>query len=158
MQNYAKVVDGTVYQHIESETQPGSELGNWIPCSSQVAPGWTYDGTTFSAPVVPPPPPDPCQWLIDIGPFTDRFGASKSAIDFSTDPVVMAFDKDLSRRKWIDLQDARVAAVLTYLTGTPVAGMGTLATPLITGAQKTAILTTPVTLAENLALRRLYFQ
>jgi hypothetical protein len=106
---------------------------------------------------VPVPTADPVTWLIDIGPFTDRFSTSKTAVDFSTDPVVMAFDKDLGRRKWIDLKDPRVAAVLSYLTGATVPGMGTLATPLLTGAQMTAILTTPVSAAENLALRKLYF-
>lgn len=139
----------------------------WTAVVAMAAPdvcgvGWTWNGgTSFTAPVQPVPPapaPDPAQWLIDIGPFTDRFGAAKTAIDFSTDPVVMAFYKDLSRRKWIDLQDARVAAVLTYLTGVAVPGLGTLATPLLTAAQKTAILTTPIAPAENLALRKLYFR
>ncbi len=155
MQRYAQLSGNTVAFTTESLTQPDSAHGVWVACPAWVGPGCTTsDNVTFLPPATPI---DPCAWLIDIGPFTDRFGASKTAIDFSTDPVIMAFDKDLSRRKWIDLQDPRVAAVLTYLTGATVAGLGTLATPLITGAQKTAILTAPVATAENLALRRAYF-
>jgi len=52
MQNYAKVVDGTVYQHIESATQPDPSLGNWVPCGPEVGPDWTTtDNITFTAPV-----------------------------------------------------------------------------------------------------------
>lgn len=52
MQTYAKIVDGTVYQHIESANQPDASHGNWIACPAWVGPGCTYDGTTFTVPVI----------------------------------------------------------------------------------------------------------
>ena len=91
---------------------------------------------------------DPCQWLIDIGQFFDRFGAAKMAVLTSTDSGVKAILQDIQVRKWIDLQRADVISSLAYV-GSVV--------PSVTGPLQTAILTTPVTAAENLALRRLYF-
>lgn len=94
------------------------------------------------------PTVDPCQWLIDIGPFFDRFGAAKMAVLTSTDSGVKAILQDIQVRKWIDLQRADVASSLAYV-GSVV--------PSVTGPLQTAILTTPVAASENLALRRLYF-
>lgn len=124
--------------------------------------GWitTDGGLTFVPPPEPEPQPtpvDPALWLIDIGPFTDRFGAKKLLVDMSTDPFVMAFDKDLGRRKWIDLQRADVAMALNYLAGHTIPGVGTIAAAILTDAEVTTILTTPVAASENLALRKLYF-
>ena len=95
-----------------------------------------------------PPPTDPCQWLIDIGPFFDRFGAAKMAVLTSTDAAVKAVLQDIQVRKWIDLQRADVATSLAYV-GSVV--------PAVTTTLQTAILTTPVAESENLALRKLYF-
>ena len=91
---------------------------------------------------------DPTAWFIDIGPFYDRFGAAKMAVLTSTDVGVKAIMTDVQIRKWIDLQRADVASSLAYI-GSVVAAL----TPAI----QTAILTTPVTAEENLALRKLYF-
>lgn len=104
----------------------------------------------FELPPAPPPAPvaDPCQYLIDIGPFYDRFGAVKMAVLTSADAGVKAIMSDVSVRKWIDLQRADVASSLAYI-GSVV--------PALTGALQTAILTTPVTADENRALRKLYF-
>ena len=88
------------------------------------------------------------QWFIDVGPFYDRFGATKMAVLTSTDAGVKAIMADVQIRKWIDLQRADVASSLAYI-GSVVAAL----TPAI----QTAILTTPVTAEENLALRKLYF-
>ena len=91
---------------------------------------------------------DPCLWLMDIGPFYDRFGPAKMAVLTSVDVGVKAILSDVSIRKWIDLQRADVASSLAYI-GTKV--------PALTGALQTAILTTPVVAEENRALRKLYF-
>ena len=91
---------------------------------------------------------DPCLWLMDIGPFYDRFGPAKMAVLTSVDVGVKAILSDVSIRKWIDLQRADVASSLAYI-GTKV--------PSLTGALQTAILTTPVVAEENRALRKLYF-
>jgi len=87
-------------------------------------------------------------WLIDIGPFYDRFGSTKIAVLTSTDPILRAILQDLNIRKWVDLKRVDVAEALAY-TGSVV---GAVTNELIT-----SILTTPVTINENAALRKLYF-
>lgn len=88
------------------------------------------------------------KWLIDIGPFYDRFGATKIAVLSCTDATVKAIISDLSIRKWIDLKRADVASALAYVHSV---------VPSLTTEIVTAILTAPVTDVENLALRKLYF-
>lgn len=138
------------------------------PVVGQPYPNWTgyeWKPMTYVAPPAPEPVPEPpappepeWAWYIDHGPFTDRLGgAATVTIDTSTAPGFVAIRADFARRKWIDLKDPRVAATVGYLAGQPLPGLGTLATPLLTAAQAAAVLTTPVTLAENLALRKLYF-
>jgi hypothetical protein len=122
---------------------------NWVQ-NDEAGPGWAYADGVFTAPVpfVPPAMVDPCEWLIDIGPFFDRFGATKMAVLTSADAGVKAIMQDVQVRKWIDLKRADVASSLAYI-GSVV--------PSVTAALRTAILTTPVTTEENLALRKLYF-
>ena len=98
--------------------------------------------------VAAPAPVNPCEWLLDLGPFYDRFGAAKMAVLTSADVGVQAILKDVTIRKWIDLQNPEVAQSLAYI-GTKVAA--------VTPALQAAILTTPVNSIENLALRKLYF-
>ena len=123
--------------------------------------GKRYERATgsFVSPAAPGPAPEPAwAWLMDIGPFVDRFGAERYAVEQSTDPFVVSFRHDVdTRRKWIDLRDQRVAAALYYLAGQPLPGVGTIAAPILTSTEVATILTTPVALAENLALRKLYF-
>lgn len=99
-------------------------------------------------PVHEPAPVNPTEWLIDIGPFFDRFGAAKMAVLTSADVGVKAVLADTQVRKWIDLQRPDVAQSVAYI-GTVVAA--------VTPALQTAILTTPVSLGENLALRKQFF-
>lgn len=113
--------------------------------------GASYVDGVFTAPVQPapePPPPDPCEWLINVGPFYDRFGATKMAVLTSTDAGVKAILQDVSVRMWIDLQRADVASALAYI--------GSIV-PAVDSTLQTAILTTPVTLEENRALRKQFF-
>ena len=109
--------------------------------------GATYDPQT-SIFTPPPPPVDPCERLIDIGPFYDRFGAAKMAVLTSADAGVKAILSDVSIRKWIDLGRPDVATSLAYI-GSKV--------PTVDAALQAAILTTPVAHEENLALRKLFF-
>lgn len=95
-----------------------------------------------------PPPPDPAEWLIDIGPFFDRFGAAKMAVLTSADAGVKAILADTQVRKWIDLTRQDVAQSVTYISSV---------VPALTPELQSAILNTPVSASENLALRRLYF-
>lgn len=100
-------------------------------------------------PAQPPEPlPDPCEWLIDLGPFYDRFGTAKMAVLTSADAGVKAIIADLNIRKWVDLQRADVASGLAYV-GSKV--------PSVDAALQSAILTTPVSAEDNRALRKLYF-
>lgn len=96
----------------------------------------------------PASPVDPAQWLIDVGPFFDRFGAAKLQVLASADATVRALVTDLQVRKWIDLQRPDVALGIDLLTTKSVG---------VTAALKDSILTTPVAAAENLALRKTYF-
>lgn len=108
-----------------------------------------YPGAWRVVPDTPAPAPvNQTEWLIDIGPFFDRFGAAKIAVLTSTDPGVKAILADTQVRKWVDLKRPDVGQGVAYI-GTVVAA--------VTPALQTAILTTPVTPEENLALRKLYF-
>ena len=93
-------------------------------------------------------PAQPWEWLIDIGPFFDRFGTAKMAVLTSADPGVQAIIKDVQIRKWLDLKLPELALSVAYV-GTKV--------PAVTAKLQNAILNTPVAEAENLALRKLYF-
>ena len=97
---------------------------------------------------VEPEAVNPVEWLIDIGPFFDRFGAAKIAVLTSTDPGVQAILKDTQVRKWLDLKLPELVQSVTYV-GAKV--------PAVTTELQDTILNTPVALAENLALRKLYF-
>ena len=135
------------WEHIERIDTPAERaLG--------VGMGWGWDGTNFVAPA-PPPAPEiapaaapPWEWLIDIGPFFDRFGAAKMAVLTSADPGVQAILKDTQIRKWLDLKLPEVAQSVAYV-GTKV--------PAVTAELQAAILNAPVAPDENLALRKLYF-
>ena len=126
---------------------------SWVDITSmdpQPGIGWPYDGTFHepAQPTLPEPVNDPCEWLIDIGPFFDRFGANKMAVLMCTDPAVKAILSDIQVRKWIDLQRTDVASSLAYV-GSVI--------PAITPTIQNTILTTPVAYEENRALRKLFF-
>ena len=93
-------------------------------------------------------PAQPWEWLIDIGPFFDRFGTAKIAVLTSADPGVQAILKDTQIRKWLDLKLPEVAQSVAYV-GSKV--------PAVTAELQDAILNTPVAPDGNLALRKLYF-
>lgn len=100
-----------------------------------------------NAGVQPVPVADPTEWLIDIGSLFDRFGSAKMAILASPDANVQAFIKDLTVRKWGDLQSPEM-----------IGGVGALKQMgFIDDDLESAILTNPVLPDENLALRKTYF-
>ena len=96
----------------------------------------------------PPVVVDPCEWLIDKGPFFDRFGAAKMTVLTSNDAVIKAILLDIGARHWIDLKRPDVATSLAYV-GSVV--------PAVDASMQAAILNTPVAPVDNLALRKLYF-
>ena len=101
-----------------------------------------------SAPIERAAPPNPTEWLIDIGPFFDRFGAAKMAVLTSADAGVKAILADTQVRKWIDLKRPDVVQSILYLSSV---------IPSITEELRDNILNTPVSEEENSALRKLYF-
>lgn len=162
MDRYAQIVNGVVANIIESPVNPEGVNGNWVLCEGEgVGLDWRYDPETktFSPPSDPDAPAEPeWAWYIDPGPFTDRLGSAAAfAVDVSTAPPLVAIRSDFARRKWIDLKDPRVRQTVQYLAGTPHPVLDTIAAPLLTPEQATAVLDTPVAPAENLALRKLYF-
>ena len=100
------------------------------------------------APAHGEPEPKPWEWLIDVGPFFDRFGPAKMAVLTSSDVGVQAILKDTQVRKWLDLKLPEIAQSISYI-GTKI--------PAVTTELQSAILNTPVGVEENLALRKLYF-
>lgn len=127
-------IDGLHSEHIgklydaEASAAAGSPVFVDAPAQPQPAPAW--------------------EWLIDIGPFFDRFGAAKMAVLTSADAGVQAILKDTQVRKWIDLKLPEVASAVAYL-GTKV--------PQVTPELQDQILNMQPTSSENLALRKLYF-
>lgn len=132
-------------------TYPGATHVFTTDDTIDVAAGYTVDGANYIAPPAVPyvAPVDPCEWLIDIGPFFDRFGATKTAILTSTDVGIKAIVQDTVIRKWIDLQRADVISALAYI-GSQI--------PAVDTTLQSAILTTPVAEEENMALRKTYFR
>ena len=58
MATYAVILDNTVTNVIVADTQADAELATGATCveytdSNPAGIGWTWDGTTFTAPVIP---------------------------------------------------------------------------------------------------------
>jgi hypothetical protein len=102
----------------------------------------------------PAPQADPFQWFIDNAPFTDRLEPYKFQIDTHADPFIQYFNRDLNRRKYVDLKDPRVATSLNYMAGHTIPGIGTIAAPIFNDAFVAGVLNTPVILKENEWLRK----
>ena len=147
MTRYATLSDNIVSNIIEADADFAAAVGAVLCPTGRI--GDLYANGTFVTPEPPPAPPSPTDWLIDVGPFFDRFAGAKMALLTSANATVQALVKDLQVRKWIDLQRADVASGIDALIALGVPGMTT--------ALKTAVLTTPVTAEENFALRKVYF-
>ena len=161
MTTFALIKNGTVQNVIVAdEAFISSITSKWdhiecIDTSAELALGvgigWGWDGSSFVAPTPTTPEPQPVpvwEWLIDIGPFFDRFGTAKMAVLTSSDVGVQAILKDTQVRKWLDLKLPEIASAVAYI-GTKV--------PALTAELQQSILNTPVAETENLALRKLYF-
>ncbi len=106
-----------------------------------------------------PSGPPEWAWYIDIGALFDRFGPAKLPVLTSNEPIVKALVTDLQSRHWGDLKREDLAAGIQYMRGVAIPGIGTISAPIagLTQELETYILTTPVTLAENMALRKQFF-
>jgi len=106
---WALVENGVVSLITNQDDKPTID-GLWVECGD-AGPGWIYQDGNFSQPQAS----NPTEWLIDIGPFFDRFGAAKMGILMSSNATVKAILSDLQVRKWIDLKRADVADGLDSL-------------------------------------------
>jgi hypothetical protein len=110
------------------------------------------DYTLVPDPVLPsPPPPFNTTWLMDVGSYYDEFGAAKLAVLSSSDSIIKAAISDASVRNYIDKSRSDVQAIVTYMGGTPVPGLGTCVAPPITPALANTILSTPPTAAQQVS-------
>jgi len=118
---------------------------------------WNFTGHAWvalsTAPVAPPAPPaeDPRLWWLDVGPFYDRFGPDALAIAASDHGACRAVQTLTGVRKYIDLKDPRVSAMIDMLIATqqPEAVPYAPGSGPMTAAKKAAILTTPTSEAER---------
>ena len=147
MARYATLINNIVTNIIEADADFAAAVGAVLCPAGHI--GDLYANGTFVTPEPPPAAPSPTDWLIDVGPFFDRFAGAKLPLLMSSNATVQALVKDLQVRKWIDLQRADVATGIDALIALGVPGMTT--------ELKTAILTTPPAAEENFALRRVYF-
>ncbi len=144
---YAIIENGYVV-NIALADAPVNE--NWIDLTDvnpQPSIYWAYSNGVFTAPeeVITP---SAHEWFIDIGPFYDRFGAVKMEILTSDNSTIKAILEDIKIRKWIDLKNPLVIQSLAYISSV---------VPALTAELQSAILNTPVSDMENMALRKLYF-
>lgn len=93
------------------------------------------------------PVEDPRLWWMDVGPFYDRFGSDALAIAASDHGACRAVQTLTGVRKYIDLKDPRVAAMIDMLilTAQPTAQPWAPGSGPMTPEKKAAILTTPTT-------------
>jgi len=128
---------------------PQGNVENAIVADEQFMLEHYPDGNYRAVPDEPiPESPKPWEWLIDIGPFFDRFGAAKMAVLTSSDLGVQAIIKDTQVRKWLDLRLPEIAQSVMYVASK---------VPAVTVEIQNNVLHTPVAEHENLALRKLYF-
>lgn len=135
---YALIASGIVDNVVESETT----IDGWTECPDHVSPGWQYVDGAFSEPEA-----DPRVWWIDIGPFKDRLGMNAPAIYASAHEACKGVVGMVEGRKYIDLKDPRIAAMMGVL----IAAAEPAANPVWPGsgpmtlAMRDAILNTPTT-------------
>jgi hypothetical protein len=161
MPNYFVIVDGKVDNVAVADAPLDA---SWVLSDGIHGVGCLYNNGVLSRPPEPealPEVPKPYLHFIDLGPFNDRFGAKKLAVLMSSDAIVKAFNSDKSDRRWIDLERLDVRAAVFYMAGVPLTVAPgqtvTMASPILTVEEATAIMDTPVSSAEQLGLVKAYF-
>lgn len=138
MTRYALIFEGVVANVVES----GEALDGWTACTAGVSPGWRFaDGTFHEAEV------DPRVWWIDVGPFKDRLGMNAPAIYASNHDACKGVVGMIEGRKYIDLKDPRIAAMMGVLIAVaePAANPVWPGSGPMTAAMRDEILNTPTT-------------
>jgi hypothetical protein len=143
--------DGVRYGWLNSDASARAQTA---PGGAKINDFLTVGGVLTPAllppPVPTPPPPTFYQWYLDLGSYYDRFGTAKLLVLSSADAIVKAAISDASIRNYIDLERPEVQAVVMYMSGATVPGLGTIAAPLINSAQASDILTTVPDSSEQL--------
>lgn len=144
--------------YVGASEEPGSRTTTQAPANTstseaegELRANWTgaiWVDVPYEAPPAPPEPEaDPRIWWMDVGPFYDRFGPDALAIAASDHGACKAVQTLTGVRKYIDLKDPRVAAMIDMLilTAQPTAQPWTPGSGPMTPEKKAAILTTPTT-------------
>ena len=134
---YAVIEDGVVVNTVEAEAKLVAE---WVACPDSAGVEWTYDGVSFTAPVLPEPPPaQPLDYGTQITrlAFRNRFTSAEKVALYtaaaSSIPIKIYLD-DLAAATFVDLSRADT-----------IASVGALVTAgLLTQNRATVILTTLV--------------
>lgn len=94
---------------------------------------------------------DPRIWWVDVGPFKDRLGMDAPAIYTSTHDACKGVVGMVDGRKYIDLKDPRIAAMMGVLIATeqPSANPVWPGSGPMTAAKRDTILNTPTTEVER---------
>jgi len=129
MTRYAQLSGGVVHLVIDSPFDPDGINGQWIDCGN-AGPGWTYDGSTFAAPV--PPAPAPVRRLTKLA-YMNRFTDLELADIYSAAKTVIAVEVWLAKFNAttpdadgtaIDLDDPRTVAGLQGMEAAGLLAVG----------------------------------
>lgn len=159
---YSLIKNGIVENVIECDAAFAAHIApEWdaVVPSQGSAIGWAYSDGVFTAPLTPPPPADPCEWLVDVGPFKNRLGIDAPAIGASDHSACKGVVAMLAGRLYVDLQDPLLASMLDALIATaqPAADPVWPGSGPMTPAKKAAVLGVPAAPHENFGLRKTYF-
>lgn len=129
------------------EVLDGGSVVNTIEADEAFAEAQHPGAWRLAADASPEPVEDPRIWWMDVGPFYDRFGPDALAIAASDHGACKAVQTLTGVRKYIDLKDLRVAAMIDMLIATaqPAAQPWAPGSGPMTPVKKAAILTTPTT-------------
>lgn len=139
------LIQGGVVVNVVDKVIPATVTGKWVADGVTVAPGYTFDGTTFS------PPAAVSYKLITTEAFWERFTAAE-LVDYDVamqhDPAGTTAAKKAAAKLRIFQRDAD-ASGYRKLAATKVINvvMGLEGTVLVAG-RAAVILTTPITAAE----------
>lgn len=144
--------------YVGASDEPGPRTTTEAPANTstgeaegELRANWTgaiWVDVPYEAPPAPPEPEsDPRIWWMDVGPFYDRFGPDALAIAASDHGACKAVQTLTGVRKYIDLKDPRVAAMIDMLilTAQPTTQPWAPGSGPMTPEKKAAILTTPTT-------------
>ena len=138
MNRYA-LVSGGIVQNVVESAEP---IDAWTECPDAVSPGWLFADGTFME-----PEDDPRIWWIDIGPFKDRLGMLAPTIYASNHDACKGVVGLVEGRKYIDLKDPRIAAMMGVLIAVAQPAVNPVwpGSGPMTAAMRDEILNTPTT-------------